>query len=425
MADAYISYAVLIGAFTVLSAFFSSLETAVVSSSRLKLESLARKGIGSAARSLTLLDKKDETVGMILIGNNIVNIAASAFITYVASVYYAAGEAELLIITGVQAVIFLIACEFFPKIISRSRPETLLGFFSRPAVFFIFILKPVNRVAMIFAAVFKRFLRRDSSENDMIVSREEIDTLFRIGRIEGAIDSERQEFVAEILSLRRVTAFEVRTPTIDIVSIEKNSSMRELVALIDKTRFSRIPVYEDRVDNIIGYIFYRDIILNKKCDNIAELIKKAHYVPATKSILDLYFEMRENSIPAYFVVNEFGAVAGMVTLEDIAEEIVGEIHTRDHSGDDLIIKVSDRKYSIQGNLDIDYFMRFFKIEFKKSGFSTLAGFLMYKMGKIPKKGDRLKYDNFVFVIEEATERQIDRVTLLLPVKLKGRQSSRD
>lgn len=399
--------------FTILSAFFSGLEISLVSSSRIKIEAFAKKGSKNALRALNIIKKTDEAIGTILIGNNIANIAAASFITYIATVYYRTGETGLLIITSIQAVVFLILCELFPKIVSRTSPESYIMYSSYPALAAMYVLKPANWIALGITRLIKKFMKKTGTDESLIVSRDEIDLLFRIGKKEGTIDDDSLTFVSEILSLRKVAVYEIRTPTIDIVSIEKNSSMRELVDLIDKTLFSRIPVYEDRVDNIIGYVFYRDIIKDTDPGTLTDYITKAHYVPETKKILDFYFEMCENSIPVYFVVNEFGAVIGMVTHEDIAEEIVGEIHTRDHASEDLITVINERKYMIQGNLDIDYFQRYFNVEIEKQGFTTLAGFVISLTGKIPRRGEKINYGPFTFTVEEADERHIDRLSLTI------------
>lgn len=399
--------------FALFSSFSAALEIAVVSSSRLKLEASAKKGKKSALRAISIIDRGEQAIGILLIVNNIAHIGAAAFTTFIATMYFKADETGIVIITAVQAVVFLIVCEYFPKILSRISPETFIMKFSLPTIFFMTLFLPANSVVIYFSKLIRKIINKGGADRSLLISREEIDILFRIGKSEGTINEDSHAFLSEILSLKKVIAYEIRTPMIDIVSIEKNQSVKDLIELIDESRFSRIPVYEDRVDNIIGYVFYRDILKEKKPQNISQFIMKPHYVPDTKNILELYFEMRENSIPVYFVVNEFGGVIGMVTHEDIAEEIVGEIHTRDHAKEDIIIKINERKYSIHGNLDIDFFKRFFKSDVKKDGFSTIAGFILYLAGKIPKKGERVSHGRFTFIVDEGTDRQIERIIMTI------------
>ena len=166
-------------------------------------------------------------------------------------------------------------------------------------------------------------LNLKSARYSFISSRDDIGLLFKMGVSQGVIDEDHHEYIREILSFNEVTAHEVMTPLIDVVSIERKQSIRHCIKLIDATRFSRIPVYEDRVDNIIGYVYYRDLMDDLQIESIDDLLIKPDFVPSTKKIHDLFHMMQEKKVPIVFVVNEFGAVDGIVTKEDIAEEIVG------------------------------------------------------------------------------------------------------
>ncbi|OHD64780.1 MAG: hypothetical protein A2176_10665 [Spirochaetes bacterium RBG_13_51_14] len=407
----YLIYVVLIGIMIFFSFFFSGVETAVITASRIRLEHLAKTGNAAAGRALALLDDLDETVGMILIGNNVVNIAATSFITYLATTAFVMRETGLFVVTAVQTMVFLIACELTPKVISRAHAESFLMLSSYPVKLLLAVMKPAVKLSLLFSGFLKRMFNVTESSRAIVRSREEIDTMFKIGEEEGVIDREHHVYVSEILSFKDIIAREIMTPTIDIVSVELNKSIRELVDVFVATRFTRIPVYESRVDNILGYVFYRDILRRRSVKNIADIMNKAHYVPTTKRIAKLYTEMTENRIPLVFVVNEYGAVVGMVTHEDIAEEVVGEIQTRDQSGEGLITELGRNRYLLKGRLDIEYFMRRFKVQIEKKGFETLSGFVAYRMGKIPRTGDRFEYDKYTFIVEEATDRSIEKIIL--------------
>jgi len=245
-------YTFLIVTFTLLSAFFSGTETALISANSIKLITLGR-GRTLAKRALDLLDHKENALITTLIGNNIANIAATAFITFVATKAFLLHESRLLLITIIQALIFLLLCEIVPKIVARARAERCLMFFSIPLRFFSILFKPAEKISLLFSMKLRELLHSDS-EQGFTASRDEIGILFQIGEREGIIDKNHQELVSEILIFHEKTASEVMTPTIDIISIEKRKSINYLIKLIEQTRFSRIPVYEDRVDNIIGYV---------------------------------------------------------------------------------------------------------------------------------------------------------------------------
>lgn len=395
----------------VLSALFSASETALISSNNIKIKNLSQKGSKKAKRAVEMLNNIEEYIGLLLIGSNLVNISATAFIIFVASKAFILNEYQLFIITALQTVVFLLLCEILPKTISRYRPEPFLMFVSYPLTVFMVFLKPVIRASLLFSDKIKEIFELENSKISVIGSRDEIGNLFRLGEKEGIIDEDHSILVDEILSFREETAAEVMTPTIDIISIEIKENIKNLVKLIDDTRFSRIPVYENRVDNIIGFIHFRDLLYNNKVKKIDEILKKPYFVPATKKIYQLFTEMQENNILMAFVVNEYGAVTGLITYEDIAEEIVGEIQTKDHPDEELIKKINRNKFIIDGSLDIEYFQREFNIIIEKKGFGTVAGFIMHHLGKIPKKGDTIKFKEYIFTINDATDRSIEKITI--------------
>lgn len=409
----FVFYQTAIVVFIFLSAFFSGSETTIISANRYLIEYQVEKKKAGAARALYILDNVDEVLSMILIGNNIANISAAVFITFVAVEAYHVNETQTFLVTTIQTLVFLIICEIFPKVIARSKSELLLKIFSYPLTFFLWIFKPLVSVALLISNVLKKSFSFEASNYSTVKARDEINVLFKMGEKSGILDRADNYFVREILSMHKIKASEVMTPTIDIVSVEINDSIKQVVKLVEKTKFSRIPVFDDRVDNIVGYIYYRDIIKNPNA-KLKEIIHEAEYVPKTKKIYRLYREMIENDKHIVFVVNEYGAVTGLLTREDIAEEIVGEIQTKDHFKEDLICKITQNKYSVKGILDVEYFDSKFRIGIKKDGFETVAGFCLYNIDHIPKKNEKFEYNNYQFTIMESTEKAVQKVLVKVP-----------
>ncbi|HON77506.1 MAG TPA: hemolysin family protein [Spirochaetota bacterium] len=409
----YLSYEIFIFVFILLSAFFSGTETAIISVNRMKLKFLADKGDVRAARVINILNSIENAVGMTLVGNNIVNVASAAFVTFVATKMYLVDETSLYIITIIQTIFFLVFCEILPKLIARSKADAILMFISRPVELLMWLFMPAIKLSLGVTGIIKNSLHIKSSETSFVRSRDEIGTLFKLGVSEGVIDQSHNEFIRDILRLHEITVIEVMTPIVEIVSIEIRSSIRQLVTIIENTRFSRIPVYINRVDDIAGYVYYRDIMNRKRINSIEAILYKPYFVPATKRIDDLFLEMQKEKLPMVFVVNEFGGVEGLVTIEDIVEEIVGEIHTRDHPDHVLIEKINKRKFILRGSVDIDFFNREFGFSVQKKGFETIAGYMSYHLGRIPVKGDRLKSDGFTLVVEESNLRSVEKVILTL------------
>lgn len=397
--------------------FFSALETAIVSSRRIALETLSLSGKKSAKNSLKILDNMEKALSMVLIGNNIANICATAFITFIVTKAMQFNDTELLAVTLLQTVFFLIFCEITPKIVSKAKAENFLMFLSIPALVLIWIMTPLINFSLFISELITGRMHISRSAKDPVNTRDDIDTLFQIGHKEGAIDEESQEYVREILSFKNTLAYEVMTPAIDIVSLEINDSIKEAVNLIARTKFSRIPVYEENEDEFIGYIHYRDIIVSKP-ESIKEILIKPAFIPETKNIFEIFKDMHKNRAPLLFVTDEYGDITGLLTFEDIAEEIVGDIQTNDHPAEKFISRISDRKYILSGRMDIDYFQRYFSIPVQKRHFETLAGFIISLAGKIPETGDRIRYGDYDFIIEEIKGRFVDKIQLILPPRKK-------
>ncbi len=416
-------YEVSIFVFLLLSAFFSGAETALVSARRETIEVSARRGSGSAKKALVLLDNIEESISMILLGNNIANVAASAFITYLAAKAYMISDRNLFYVTAVQTAVFLIFGEITPKLINKAKGEGFLLLFAVPLNFMRLAARPFSRFSLGFTGIMKSMLRVAKKQAGVSVSRDEIRLLFTIGEEEGLIEEEHRMYVSEILQFRLKTVQQIMVPIVDITSVEINSSLKKLCSLIEETRYSRIPVYERRVDNIVGYVFYRDILRNRGESTVRELMNEIQYVPETKNVFELFIEMQENSLPVVFVVNEYGGITGMVTHEDIAEEVVGEIQSNDHNEEDLIIKTGTNEYTVSGYIDIEHLQKVFPVQIQKKGFETLAGFLEYHFGKIPRKGEKLVLNRVQFIVDESDSRSIDRVVVKLPARYRNKASS--
>lgn len=398
---------VLIFIFTFLIFFFSLCEIAVVSAQRSVILAKKEQGRLFASSALSLIDRADEVLGLLMLGSNISSISATAFITLIATRAYHMNDRELLLVTAVQTVIFLLACEAFPKILSRFFADSVIMIVAVPLRFLLTLTYPAVKGSLFLSSIIKNKYSGSSSTRAER-ARDEIDALVRLGTRSGVIDQTRETYISEILSLHKITVSEALTPTINITAVEAETSAEDVARMISKSRFSRIPVYEKRVDNIVGYVYYRDIIevssLSQK--NAADMMRKAVYVPLTKSLYSLYRQMQSTKNHIVFAVNEFGAVVGMVTREDIAEEIVGEIQTRDHHRDDLIRKIEGGVHRISGSLDIDIFARIFSMEIEKKGFETVSGFVSYIAGEIPAEGSVYEYQGHSISVEKSDSRMV-------------------
>jgi putative hemolysin len=273
--------------------------------------------------------------------------------------------------------------------------------------------RPVILILLSISELITGFLKTESGSISPIKSRDDIAIFFSIGRKEGLIDEEKNLYLSEILSFKNAQAYEIMIPAVDIISVDVNESFKNILSIIEKTGFSRLPVYKTKEDNFIGYIYYRDLLKNPG-SKIEDILIKPVFIPVTKNVFEIYSKMQKEKIPLLFVVDEYGDIDGMLTFEDIAEEIVGEIQTDDHPSENIITKINEKKYILSGRLDIDYFQRYFKIDISKRHFETLAGFIMSLCGDIPEKGEHIRYKEYEFIIEETGERTVDKVLFLMP-----------
>lgn len=411
--------------FILLSFFFSASETALISANRYSIDSLSRKKKRGARLALHLLDNTEKYLGVILIGNNVSNISATAFITYIAGVHYGIDDRYLFIVTLSQTLLFLIFCEIFPKLLSRRYSEFLIRCFAYPLLMFSKIFAFVSWVITLAGSLTKLVIKPEETYVNKKKARNEIDLLFRMGEESGLIDQTYKLYINEILNLHNRQVNQIMTPVVEMVAIEKNQSLRSVIRVFEKSKFSRLPVYEERVDNICGFIHYRDLLsVTDQMKEAGDILRPAEYVPATKRIHTLYKDMQKNNSHLVFVVNEFGGVTGLITREDIAEEIVGEIRNGLHSGGKLIEQNDDGSFSVAGELDIDYFARLFDLSISKHSFETVAGYILYQMDRVPAVGDQMQVESVTFAIEDATEREIRRVNVRLRAPHKAKQKSR-
>lgn len=391
------------------SALFSGLETAVISVNRVKLHHLAAQGHTGAQRLTGLLNKMEMLISACLIGNNITLITASVMVGTFLHRHQLSDKWTALAAVSIETVLFLFAGEIIPKAFARSR-----------AILLALRLLPLLRVMLwlfyplliLIQMANERWLSGSSAPKNYSMSREEMEHLFELGSVAGVIDNEGSEMINDVFEFGNTTAREVMVPTINIVSAELKRPLSEVAQLIYKHGYSRIPIYEDRVDNLIGYVAARSLLRSGRNRPLSEvMLKTILYIPLTKKISDLYVEMKSLQINIAFAVNEYGAVAGMISPEDIVEEVVGEIQTMEHPRDDLIVRLDNKNFLVDAVLNIDELNKIFQTNIQKEGFQTVGGFIAYRFGKIPSQGEKISLADHVFTVAEATQTSIKRLHL--------------
>lgn len=327
-----------------LSAFFSSNETALMSVNKIRLRSLADEGNKRAAMALDILENQTpKLLSAILIGNNIVNISASSLATTLA---YSFGGYMVSIVTVILTVLILIFGEITPKNYATINAEKITLRYIPIFKFLMTIMTPVIFIINLFSRGVMRLMRVDPDAASKAMTEEELRTIVDVSHEDGVIESDEKEMIYNVFDLGDATAKDIMVPRVHVTFADVESTYDELIEIFREDKFTRLPVYKDSQNNIVGIINMKDLLLYDKNEEfvIDRFLRKPHFTYETKSISDLLVEMKDSTFNIAIVLDEYGDMAGLITLEDILEEIVGEIHDEyDEKEDELVQKISDRE----------------------------------------------------------------------------------
>jgi CBS domain containing-hemolysin-like protein len=401
----------------ILSGFMSGSETALTAIGDWKVRQLREEGKDPGGHFGLLAENPTRFITTLLIGNNLVNIAATALVTQMSiqlSRQYAFSEAAAVgYATGLMTVLVLIFGEITPKSIAVHHPVAFARVVIRPVFVLSVVLYPVGRAFTWLTGMVLRLLRLEPSDNPLMTERE-LDLMLRSAEESGVIESTEQEMIRGVIDLEETVVREVMTPRVDVVAISEGATLRELLAAVTEHGYSRLPVYRESIDDVRGIAYARDLLpyLGSEVDldqaRVGELLRPPQYVPETTSVLDLMRDMRVRKNHLAVVVDEFGGTAGVVTLEDIIEEITGEIYDETDEEEVQDIEVlADGSVRIRASVHLEEVEQHFRRDFGDEGeYDTLAGFLISELGRIPEAGATVLCAGVRFTVEEADERRV-------------------
>ncbi|MFD1739080.1 hemolysin family protein [Bacillus salitolerans] len=418
MADLPLSTMFLLGILILLSAFFSASETAFSSVNKIRLKNYVDEGRRGSKNALAIAENFDKALSTILVGNNIVNIAAASISAKIAVDLF--GASGLLISTVVMTILILIFGEVLPKSFAKENAESVTLSISSILLLLMTIFTPIT---YLFILLKKGFSRLVSKQNDSpSVTEEEIKVMIDLSEEEGVIDNKEKELVHRSLDFNDILVAEILTPRIDMIAVDVNSPIEDIRDVFLEERYSRIPVYEDNVDNVIGILSERDIlsqlVKNQPID-IRALLRKPFFVVESLKISTLLPELQKNKVHMAIVVDEFGGTSGLVTLEDVLEQIVGEIWDEHDEAVRTFVKLDEHKYEFNAEMPLDEFVGIMQIDEPESSFHTLGGWIFERLERIPTVGEMFDYDNLSFTVNKVENRRIRKVlvTVQEPVKL--------
>lgn len=402
-----------------LSAFFSSNETALMSVNRIRLRSLADEGNKRASMALDILeDQMPKLLSAILIGNNIVNISASSLATTLA---YSFGGYMVSIVTLILTVLILIFGEITPKNYATINAEKITLRYIPIFKFLMTIMTPVIFIINLFSRGVMRLMRVDPDAASKAMTEEELRTIVDVSHEDGVIESDEKEMIYNVFDLGDATAKDIMVPRVHVTFADVESTYDELIEIFREDKFTRLPVYKDSQNNIVGIINMKDLLLYDKNEEfvIDRFLRKPHFTYETKSISDLLVEMKDSTFNIAIVLDEYGDMAGLITLEDILEEIVGEIHDEyDEKEDELVQKISDREYIIEGSMHLDDVNDHLNTELDSEDYDSLGGFIIEHLDRLPVAGDEvITKEGIRLIVEKLDKNRIEKVHVYLPETL--------
>lgn len=400
-----------------LSAFFSSAETCLTTVNKIRIRSLAEDGNKRAKVVLEITEDSGKLLSAILIGNNIVNLSASSLTTAIA-IDVGAGPA-VAIATGVLTAAILIFGEITPKTVATLHAETLSLIYAYPIRFIMWIITPISLIINAVSHVIFLILRIDPNAKPDAMTEEELRTIVDVSHESGVIEEEEREMIYNVFDLGDAKAKDVMVPRVNVTFADVESSYNELIDIFREDKFTRLPVYEETTDNVVGTINMKDLLLydNTKDFHVRDILREAYFTYEHKNISELLVEMRESSYNIAIVLDEYGETAGLITLEDILEEIVGEIHDEyDVNEEENIFKqINENEFIIEGSMSLDDLDDRLKLYLESEDYDSLGGFIIENLDRVPDIGDELTTEKGIrLVVESMDKNRIEKVHLYIP-----------
>lgn len=398
-----------------LSAFFSSAETALTTLNLIRIQTKAEEGNKRAALVLKVTSDKGKMLSAILIGNNIVNISASSIATSLAiSINKDVGAG---IATGILTLLVLIFGEISPKTIATIKADTLSLAYARSIWFIMKLLTPVIFIVNHLALGFLTILRVDPKDSSVALTENELRTIINESHENGELESDSHEVINNIFDFHDSQAKEVMVPRIDMAIIDVNSSFDEVLKIYSEDKLTRFPIYEETADNIIGIINVKDLLLveDKEHFSIRQIMREPFFTYEHKNTAELFIKMRDESISIAIVLDEYGDVAGLITLEDLLEEIVGEIHDEYDEEEDPILSLGNRQYQVIGVTNLDDVAQELEIPIESEDYDSIAGYVFGLLDQLPSEGDDVTDEHGIYYkVIEMDKNRINKLLIHLP-----------
>lgn len=410
----------------VLSAFFSSAETALTTVNRIRIRSLADEGNKSAKTVLKITDDSGKMLSAILIGNNIVNLSAASLTT---SLAYNLGGSMVAVANAALTIAILLFGEITPKTMATIHAEKLSLAYAKIINFVMVIATPVIFLINGLSRGVLLLLRVDPDAKNNIMTETELRTIVDVSHEDGVIESDEREMINNVFDLGDAKAKDVMVPRVHMTFADVDSTYEELIDIFREDKFTRLPVFEETTDNVIGTINMKDLLLydSKKEFHVRDILREAYFTYEYKNISELLVEMRQASFNIAIVLDEYGETAGLITLEDLLEEIVGEIHDEyDENEEDFIQEISSTEYKIEASMNLDDLNDRLDLSLESEDYDSLGGFIIEHLDRFPEVGDSITTEEGIrLVVETLDKNRIETVHMYLPEPTKDKEKTHE
>lgn len=401
----------------ILSAFFSSAETALTTVNKITIRSLIEEGNKKAVIVDKIINNQGKMLSAILIGNNLVNIIASALATILAQNLF--GQYAVSFATGLLTIVVLIFGEITPKSLATLNALKLSLAYAKIIYSLMFLLTPAIFIINKMAYFFMRILGIDPTKKMASITETELRTIVDVSHEEGIIEKEERQMINNVFDFGDAIASDVMVPKIDMTMADINSTYEELIKIFRSEKYTRIPIYQDSTDNVIGIINMKDLLLYnpEEIFDVRKYLRSAFYTYESKKLSELMIEMKKTSVNIVIVLDEYGVTAGLITLEDLLEEIVGEIHDEyDLDEDEPIKKISENIYILEGQMKIDDLNDYLGVNLSSDDYDSIGGLIIEKLDRLPTVGDKITIDSLSFKVTSMDKMRINYVELLINSK---------
>ncbi|MCI8664021.1 MAG: HlyC/CorC family transporter [Hungatella sp.] len=407
----------ILGVLLALSAFFSSSETALTTVNKIRIRTLAENGEERAVILSKILEQQGKMLSAILIGNNLVNLSASSLLTTFTINLF--GNKAVGVATGVLTLLILVFGEITPKTLSTISAETIALRSAKPIYTLMYALTPVIGIVNRLSLGVLMLMKVDPNKKQEMITEDELRTIVEVSHEEGVIETEEKKMINNVFDFGDSLAKDIMVPRIDMTFVDVKATYDELIDIFRREKYTRIPVYEETTDNVIGVMNIKDLLLidNDKEFCIRDYMRVPMYTYEYKKTAELMVEMQKTFNNIVIVLDEYGATAGLITLEDMLEEIVGEIRDEyDQDEEKSLIESAPGEYSVAAAMKINDINDRLGLELESKDYDSVGGLVIGLLDHLPDEGEEVCDEGIRFIVESVDKNRIDRIRMILPVK---------